>query len=421
MSEKTSLSIHEKYADALRLYTETKLTGVQIAKQCNVPVAGFRAYLYRYHRDLLLVRYGMEGADDSVKIHLRQGERPASHVKYKKAVEACDSLKYIRLNISEIARMFGLSATGLNNFMRLHYPEILERREKERVRQGICSVNRLGPRMQSKEMYEQAVEMYNTTDKTIPEVAEACQVSLGGLSQYLRFYHKKVIKKRSVERAEAKHKFRIGHMTGNGKRHVPEARTVERYREALELYQHTDMIVKDIAAKTGVPVENFRYYLRTWHRDLMLERRGGDKSSVDRDNIDLSQSKRYLKSAAGKYAAAIACLKESHGPVAAVAAEYGLHPETFRMYLREHEPELARMSGMARNEKGKLVLRRAAEKYAEAIRLYETTAEDMKSIAKRLGIVYNSLGGYIRRNCPESKLKHEEAVRKANDEGAAVR
>lgn len=67
---------------------------------------------------------------------------------------------------------------------------------------------------------------------------------------------------------------------------------------------------------------------------------------------------------------------------------------------------------MVKNENGKYISRQAMEKYVEAVRLYETTTENLKSIAKRLGIVYNSLSGYIRRNCPDAKQKHEELVRK---------
>lgn len=82
------------------------------------------------------------------------------------------------------------------------------------------------------------------------------------------------------------------------------------------------------------------------------------------------------------------------------------------MYLKEHEPELSKRLGMMKAANGKTVSRQAAEKYAEAVRLYETTGEELKSIAKRLGLVYNSLGGYVRRNCPEAKQRHEAIVAK---------
>ena len=179
-------SIHQKYQEAIRLYAETDLSTVQIAKACNVEVAGFRAYLGRHHRDLLLKRYGMEGMECSVKLRPKRGQRPEAHLKYKEAVEACDNLSYIRLSISEIARMFGVTATGLGNFLRLHYPDVLERREKAKLRLGIADNACRGVRCQCAEIYTRAVEMYKTTDMTISEVAEFCGVSIGGLSQHLR-------------------------------------------------------------------------------------------------------------------------------------------------------------------------------------------------------------------------------------------
>ena len=56
---------------------------------------------------------------------------------------------------------------------------------------------------------------------------------------------------------------------------------------------------------------------------------------------------------------------------------------------------------MMRAPNGRLVSRRSMERYGEAIRLYETTAESLKSIAGRLGLNYVSLGGFVRRNFPE--------------------
>ena len=47
----------------------------------------------------------------------------------------------------------------------------------------------------------------------------------------------------------------------------------------------------------------------------------------------------------GKYAEAIRRLKESGLPTDQVAAEFGLHPETFPFCLKEHEPELCGQAG----------------------------------------------------------------------------
>ena len=78
--------------------------------------------------------------------------------------------------------------------------------------------------------------------------------------------------------------------------------------------------------------------------------------------------------------------------------------------MRAHEPELASRHGRMRTAKGRLVSSASREKYAEALRLYSTTAESLRSIASRLGLVYNSVGGYIRRNHPEAVALHASRV-----------
>ena len=44
---------------------------------------------------------------------------------------------------------------------------------------------------------------------------------------------------------------------------------------------------------------------------------------------------------------------------------------------------------MTRTPDGRPVLRRSEEKYAEAVRLYATTPEPLKHLARRLGLNYN--------------------------------
>lgn len=133
----------------------------------------------------------------------------------------------------------------------------------------------------------------------------------------------------------------------------------------------------------------------------MVQRRGFD------ENVPIEQTKRYKKSTAEKYADAIERLKSSDMPTSRVAAEFGLNPEVFRMYLKEHYPELTAVRGMTKANNWRTVSNRSAEKYAEALQLYETTPEPLKSIAQRLGLTYNSLGGFIRRNYPEAIEKHK--------------
>lgn len=407
--------LHCKYEEAVEMYADSKLPLCKIAVKCNVSLGGLGSYLRRYWRELILRRRGISYEEKDPKdIKIVSSGQPSivSKAKYAEAVEACKSLEYIDLNVSQVARKFNVNGTALANYMRLHYEEIPIWRENVRRMLGIGDNVHRGVRPECEEQYVLAVEMYKSTDKTIPEIAEICQVSIGGLSQHMRFYHKEVIRKRKAERKAAKKNRIIGKICGNGQIHCPQQKTVEKYREALELYKNSNLIIKEIVRKTGVPLEGFRNYLRVWHRDLMLERRGGEKVDCKEVYIDLAKTKCYLKSTAAKYGAAIDSMKNNLRPVTQVAAEYGLNADTFRSYLWEHEPDLVSQCGMVKNENGKYTSRQAMEKYAEAVRLYETTTTNLKSIAERLGVVYNSLSGYIRRNCPDAKQKHEELVRK---------
>lgn len=408
-----------KYAEAVRLYAATDMPVRAIARECHVPESGLLAHLQRWHRPLMLARHGISlrgNTPEEFKLGARKGQRILTREKYGKAVEACRNVDYISLSISAIAREFGLTETGLGNQLRMHYPEILEWRAQARMKLGITDNCRRGARPESVEQYAPAVEMYRTSNRTIPEVAEACDVSPNGLMEHLRYYHRRLLAKKEIEREQAKKRRKKGLMSGNGRIRGPQPETVEKYKDSLTLYRNTDLDVKEIARRTGVSLTGFRYYLREWHRDLMLERRGGSCNG-DEDWIDLNRTKRYSKAVANKYAQAIARLKAGGCTTASVAAEFGFHPEVFRDYLHKHEPELARSLGRTRNRYGRQVSLRSEEKYSEAIRLYETSDESLKSIAGRLGLVYVSLGNYVRRNYPELIALHNGRIKnkKTND------
>ena len=133
-------------------------------------------------------------------------------------------------------------------------------------------------------------------------------------------------------------------ISGNGRIRGSLPETVEKYSEALKMYRDTDLYVKEIVRRTGVALSGFRSYLREWHRDLMLEHRGGE-CNTDEDWINLNRRKRYSKAVANKYAGAIAKLKAGGYTIVPIASEYGFNPEVFRNYLHKHEPVLAKEFG----------------------------------------------------------------------------
>ena len=133
-----TLTLHQKYAQAVTLYTSTERSLKDIAGECGVSATALGAYLRRYRRELVLRRNGME-EDGCIKAAGRQ-TAPA-HAKYKEAVAACDMMEYIDLNVSQVARKFRVDGTALANFMRTHYPDIPVRREALRRKLGINDDN----------------------------------------------------------------------------------------------------------------------------------------------------------------------------------------------------------------------------------------------------------------------------------------
>lgn len=401
-----------KYRPALELYTATDLSIAEICRQCGISISGFSRYIGIYHRHLMLERNGIKCSReeaDGIKMKQRSGQRPATHAKYKAAIAACDSMDYIECNVSQIAREFGLSGTNLGRQLRTHYPEVLERREKARQRLGLDDGLPRGTRSWCKEQYAEAVELL-CDDRyiTVQEAADHCNVSYTGLEQHLIFYHKELVENRIKIREQATKQQRKGKITGRGTLHAPTHETITKYAEALQLYRTTPMSARKIAKQTGVSVRGFYDYLQTWHKDLICKRKGIPYE--EGKPVDWSSVRKYNPATAAKYADAIARLKAGGKTTAKVAAEFGLHPECFRQYLKEHEPELYARQGMVKTESGSSMANHSMEKYKEALHLYATTTESVKSLARRFGFNDCSFGQFIRRHFPDLHEQHQKLV-----------
>ena len=82
----------EKYRRAIEMYASTELSGCEICRICEVTESGFRCYLTKYHRELVLARYA--------KLGQLRGQLPATRVKYKDTIEACGSMEHIGLHVN---------------------------------------------------------------------------------------------------------------------------------------------------------------------------------------------------------------------------------------------------------------------------------------------------------------------------------
>lgn len=405
--------IEEKYKRAIELYCSTQLPCTEISRICGITASGLQNHIFRHHRNLMLARYGISCSKEeacNIKISQLRGQLPATHVKYKDAIEACGSLDYIEYNVSQIAREFGLNGTNLGRQLRTHYPGIIEWREKVREKLGISDNLPRGTRPFCKEQYAEAVKLLRSNSYiTVQEAADTCGVSYAGLEQHLLFYHKDLVKRRIGIREKAVRQQRKGEITGRGTVHAPSASAVKKYAEAVHLFSTTPMSAAQIAMKTGVSKKGFYEHLHKWHMDLICKRKG--ISYKEGKPVDWSKVQKYNSATKAKYEKAIRKLKESELPTATVAAEFGLHPDCLRQYLKEHEPELYAHRGMMKTGNGSVVSRRSMDKYSEIINLYGTTAESLKSLARRFEVNDCSLRQFIQRNFPELIKRHEELVK----------
>lgn len=287
------------------------------------------------------------------------------------------------------------------------YPEILKFREQARQQLGVNDNLPRGTRPWCKEQYAGALELLRADRYvTLQEAVDRCGVSYTGLEQHLIFYHKELVENRLKIRQRAVRQQCRGEITGRGTLHLPAPKIVEKYAEALNLYRITPLSARKIAKQAGVSIKGFYAYLQTWHKDLVCQRKG--ISYEENKPVDWSSVRRYNPATAAKYAAAIARLKESGLPMAKVAAEFGLHPDCFRQYLKEHDPELHASLGMKKTGNGKMVSAQSMEKYKEALRLYETSSESLKSIARRFGLNDCALRQFIKRNFPELEERRKQ-------------
>ena len=181
------------------------------------------------------------------------------------------------------------------------------------------------------------------------------------------------VKQRIKIREKAVGHKRKGKITGRGTVHAPSPEIQEKYAEAVRLYSTTTMSALRIAKMTGVSRKGFYEYLHRWHMDLICRRK--NIPYEEGMTIDWSKVRKYNPATKAKYAEAIRRLKESELSTAKVAGEFGLHPECFRQYLKEHEPELYARQGMVRTGDGKVMSRHSMEKYGEG---YACTARRPK-------------------------------------------
>ncbi len=336
----------------------------------------------------------------------RCGPKPETVAKYAEAVSLYASTG---LSCRRICLMCGVSESGFTAYLNRHRRDLLlVRYGHEADRQAAKEIRlwkRTGQTPQAHKKYIGAVQACDNEEYigcNVSQIAREFNLDGPALANQLRAHYPEI----PVRREKERRRLCINDNQQRGARQ----QSVAAYAAAIEMLRDAGCTIRRAAEACGVSYSGLKQHMLFYHRELAEMRRLYSRKAADgrpRSRKKTAGNARR-ESVSGKYAPAVSLVRDRGMSVAAAAAECGLNPESFRSYLHRNKPELALSSGMAVRADGVRVLRRSAEKYAEAIRIYETTAEDLKSIAARLGLTYNSLSSFIRRSSPMSAARHKE-------------
>ena len=128
--------------------------------------------------DIVTKDKSVSSSDERLQRYLgsRYGQHSETRDRYAEAIQACGQIGYIDMTITEIARMFGHNPECLRSQLKLHFPEIMQMRDRIRVALGLSKQRKPGMSDKTMAKYAPAVELLRTTTLTIREVAERCGV-----------------------------------------------------------------------------------------------------------------------------------------------------------------------------------------------------------------------------------------------------
>ena len=307
-----SRSTHLKYKDAIEAcgdiaYVEFNVS--DIARIFGLDPTGLSSQLRVHYPDIIPAREALRerlGIADRI----RRGAHAASISAYEEAVKAyADS----DLTIQQIAEHFGISASGLSRYMRHYRHDAVEAKARRRSEAkedvyyrrecGRLSGNgqTYGPRKQSSELYERAVQLYLEGRRTIEEVIAETNVPPAGFRHYLDQWRRK-------ER---------------------QSRKEGKYGAAIASLKERPRAVTIVAKEYGLNADVFREYLRNHAPEL----------ADDQGMVRLESGRLVKKTAWEKYRPAIEQYRTAGGSIREIALSHGLKYPSLLSFIRRMEDD----------------------------------------------------------------------------------
>ncbi len=301
-----SRATHYKYKEAIEAsgdiaYVEFNIS--QIARIFNVNPSGLSAQLKVHYPDIIPAREKLRkklGIDDG----LHRGALPSSKSAYEEAVlEYRDS----DLTIQEVAERFGISRSGLGQYMRFYHHSVITAKAKrrndakkvyhKRSSGSLAGNGQLyGPKEETSGQYARALSLYRDGTKTIEEIVKETGVPPVGFKHYLDQWCRDA---------------RLNRKDG-------------KYGAAIASLRENPRAVAEVAKEFGLHSDVFREYLKKHAPDL----------AESQGMVRLDNGKLVKKSAWDKYRPAIEEYRKEGGSLRSIAFKHNLTYPSLLSFLK---------------------------------------------------------------------------------------
>ena len=327
----------ERYAEAIRacgdiMYLDK--TVAEIARLFGHTDQRLRNQLQRHFPEVLRERDRLRVALGLNSQPLR-GVSPSTEARYAPAIEL---LRTTSLTIREVAEHCGLTMVALQQHVLYHHRDLAEKRlnlrlnalDKYKLVGGISGTGRPNaPRKATQEMYAEALEMYRTTNLTVPEIALKCGVITHNFQCYLqRWCRSDMVVRKKLHQEKVERQRQKREEQGGRTRTVL---AVRKYTPALQLIEE-GATYEEAAEKLGIDVENLSRWVRKYHKDIHEQEH---RNQI----VTLPEGTTCTKASWRQFGEAAMAFYESDESVNKIADRFGLCQSSLHHFLVRKFPQ----------------------------------------------------------------------------------
>ena len=326
----------DRYAEAVQACKSIEhldKTIAEIARMYGHTDQCLRNQLKRHFPEVLVERDRLRVALGLNKLPIR-GVSAGTEAKYAPALEL---LRTTDLTIREVADRFGFSEAALQQHVLFHHRDLAQQRMAHRLQSvdkratsGTSGTGRHNvPRAETAAIYAEALEMYRTTDLTVPEIALKCGVITHNFQCYLQRWCRKDISVRKKLRQEKVERQRQEREEQGGRLRTVLA--VRKYTPALKLIEE-GATYEEAAEKLGIDAENLSRWVRKYHKDIHEQEH---RNQI----VTLPEGTTCTKASWKQFGEAAMAFYESDESVNKIAERFGLRQSSLHHFLMRKFPQ----------------------------------------------------------------------------------